>query len=291
MRRSTMSDLLILGARGQVGRALIAHANRRGFRHRALGRAECDVCDRDAVRRAITCARLVVNCAAYTAVDRAETEPDAALRVNAHGAENIAAACTEAAIPLIHLSTDYVFDGCSARPAREDDPTRPLSVYGRTKLGGEVAVRRHLRSHIILRSSWIFSASGENFVKTILRLAKTRPELRIVDDQVGGPTAADHVAQAVIDIAAISAKPGFNDWGTYHFSGAPATSRYEFARAIAANDGAVVLPIATKDFPTPAQRPLNSVLDCSRIFRTFGIKQPDWREPLRDVLAALSTSA
>lgn len=286
-----MNDLLILGAHGQVGRAVAAQASRRGIGNRALGHAECDVSDRDAVARAIEGARLVVNCAAYTAVDRAETEADAASRINTLGAENVAAACAQAAIPLVHLSTDYVFDGHSAGPARDVDPPRPLSVYGRSKLGGEIAVRERLRSHIILRTSWIFSAHGENFVKTILRLANAQSQLRVVDDQIGGPTAADDLAEAILDIAAISTKPGFADWGTYHFSGSPAVSWYQFARAIVADSGTVVLPIATKDFPRPARRPLNSVLDCSRIFQVFGITQPDWRPALRDVLEELAANS
>jgi len=286
-RRSAMNDLLILGAHGQVGRAVAAQASRRGIGSRAFGRADCDISDRDSVAWAVKRACLVVNCAAYTAVDRAETEAEIAHRINAVGAENIAAACAQAAIPLVHLSTDYVFDGHTAGPAREDDPPRPLSVYGRSKLGGETAVRERLRSHIILRTSWIFSAHGQNFVKTILRLATTQSPLRIVDDQIGGPTAADDLAEAILDIIAVSTKPGFADWGTYHFSGSPPVSWYQFARAILADSGTVVLPIATKDLPRPACRPLNSVLDCSRISQVLGITQPDWRPALRNVLEHL----
>jgi dTDP-4-dehydrorhamnose reductase len=286
-----MTQLLILGAQGQVGCALAARARQAGISCNALGRAQCDITDRNTVERVIEAGRIVVNCAAYTAVDQAESEVEAAHRVNIVGAENVAAACAAAGVPLIHLSTDYIFDGESREPIREDDPPRPLNVYGQSKLGGEIAVRQRIKFHIILRTSWIFSAHGQNFVKTILRLARTQSQLRVVDDQIGGPTAADDVAKAILDIAATSAKPGFVDWGTYHFSGAPPASWCEFARAIVAHRDVVVLPLATKDYPRPARRPLNAVLDCSRILKVFGITQPDWRTALVNVVEALSASA
>jgi dTDP-4-dehydrorhamnose reductase len=163
-------------------------------------------------------------------------------------------------------------------------------VYGRSKLGGEEKVRERLASHIILRTSWIFSAYGQNFVKTILRLARSQSELRVVSDQIGGPTAADDIAKAILEIVSACEQPGFADWGTYHFSGAPAVSWCEFARTIVAGRGTAVVPIATKDFPRPARRPLNSVLDCSRILDVFGIRQPDWRAALADVCVALTGS-
>jgi dTDP-4-dehydrorhamnose reductase len=283
-----MSDLVILGAHGQVGRALVAQARQRPISNRAVGHAECDIGDASAVDQAIKGARFVVNCAAYTAVDRAETEVEVANHVNRNGAGNVAEACAQAAVPLLHLSTDYVFDGHNPRPAREDDQPRPLSVYGQSKLGGELAVRERLKSHIILRTSWIFSAHGQNFVKTILRLAKVQPKLRVVADQIGGPTAADDIAKAILDIIALSTAPDFGQWGTYHFSGAPVVSWFEFAKTIVAHRDTVMLPIATQDYPLPARRPLNSVLDCSRIYSVFGIVQPDWRVALRNVLKELA---
>jgi dTDP-4-dehydrorhamnose reductase len=282
--------VLILGAHGQVGRALAAQAGKRGFSHRALGHAECDTTDRVALASTIESACFVVNCAAYTAVDRAEVDAGAAYRVNEAGAENVALACAQAHIPLLHISTDYVFDGESTRPAREDDPTRPLNVYGRSKLAGETAIRTCLPSHIILRTSWIFSAHGKNFLKTILGLARKHPQLRIVDDQIGGPTPVDEVASAILDIVGESGKPGFSDWGTYHFSGTPPVSWYEFATAVLVNSRVEVVPVATNDYPSPARRPLNSVLDCSRIFRVFKIRQPDWRVGLPGVLDAMMAS-
>jgi dTDP-4-dehydrorhamnose reductase len=283
-----MSHLLILGAQGQVGRALAARANAGGIPYRALSRAECDITRPLAVERALEGARVAVNCAAYTAVDRAESDRDAAHAVNAIGPENIAAACAKLGIPMFHLSTDYVFDGEQRRPWVEDDPPDPLSVYGRSKLGGERAIRARLEQHIILRTSWVFSADGENFVKTMLRLSRNPSELRIIDDQVGGPTAADDIAAAIINIAADVTKPGFSAWGTYHFSGAPAVSWYGFAQAILEGRGTAIVPIATKDYPRPARRPMNSVLDCGRILRIFGIGQPDWRLALAKVLGELA---
>jgi len=288
-----MSGLLILGARGQVGRALAAESNRRGLKVRAWGHAECDISDPDAVTRAVEGAGWVVNCAAYTAVDRAETDDETAFRINADGARNVAIACAAASIPLVHISTDYIFDGENKTPTHELDVARPLNVYGQSKLDGEIAVRAQWSSHIILRTSWVFSAHGENFVKTILRLAAGSSPLRIVNDQVGGPTAADDIAKAILDMISVGSKPGFDDWGTYHFSGAPPVSWFEFAQAIvgaiASGQSKQVLPIATTEFPRPARRPKNSVLDCGRIFNVFGISQPDWRLALQRVLKELTT--
>jgi dTDP-4-dehydrorhamnose reductase len=281
--------LAILGAQGQVGRVLTVLACHEQIPTTALGRNGCDITDALAVKRALIGSRIAVNCAAYSAVDQAESDADAAYRVNSRGAANVAAACAELGIPLVHLSTDYVFDGVNDRSATENDPPRPLNVYGHSKLRGEGEIRKILATHIILRTSWIFSAHGTNFVLTMLRLARAQSELRVVNDQIGGPTAADDIARAVLRILDACCAPGFDAWGTYHFSGAPAVSWYDFARAILADCGTRVVPIATKDFPRPARRPPNSVLDCSLIRRVFGIAQPDWHAGLarvREMLAA-----
>jgi dTDP-4-dehydrorhamnose reductase len=243
------------------------------------------------VEDAVAGSRIVINCAAYTAVDRAEADVELAHQVNAIGAGNVAAACAQAGIPLIHLSTDYVFDGERGRPTREDDVTQPLNVYGRTKLAGEIAVRERLETHIILRTSWVFSSTGQNFVKTMLRLAANQPEIRVVNDQVGGPTAADDIAQAILTIVSCCSELGFADWGTYHFSGQPSVSWHQFASAILRDSNVKVLPIATKEYPTPARRPRYSVLDCSRIARVFGIQQPDWRMSLQKVCNELAANS
>jgi dTDP-4-dehydrorhamnose reductase len=276
-----MKPLLILGAHGQVGRALATRALVRGIKNAALSRLDCDITDRLAVERVVSGVCIAVNCAAYTAVDDAETNEEAAFRINRDGAANVAQACARSGIPLVHISTDYVFDGESSQPIKEEDPPHPLNVYGRSKLAGEEKVRTILAQHIILRSSWIFSLHGRNFVKTILRLAKSQPQLRVVADQIGGPTAAKDIADAILDIMGACERPGFADWGTYHFTGAPPISWYEFAQAIVGEGSpVVVVPVASKDFPLPARRPQNSVLDCGRILRVFGIQQPDWREAL-----------
>jgi dTDP-4-dehydrorhamnose reductase len=272
-----MSHLSILGGRGQVGAALAERSRRDGVPVKVAGRAECDIADRAAVAAAVADSGCVVNCAAYTAVDRAEGDAQAAHRVNALGARNVAGACAAAGIPLVHLSTDYVFDGVGERPLREDDPARPVNVYGATKLAGENAVRECAHSHIILRTSWIFSARGQNFLKTVLRIAQSERRLRIVDDQVGGPTPADDVARAILVIVGAAARTGFADWGTYHFCGAPPVSRCGFARHILVGTGVETVPVSSRELPRPARRPSNSVLDCSRILSVFGIEQPDWR--------------
>lgn len=284
----TTRRIVILGARGQVGRELAVVAVHRGLATRALERAECDIADPGAVEGVIAATDLVVNCAAYTNVDRAEVETEAAHRTNAVGAEMVAAACARVGAVLVHLSTDYVFDGSTARPLREDDPVRPLGVYGRSKLAGEVAIRARLPRHIILRTSWVFGAHGHNFVKTMLRLAGERRELRVVADQIGGPTAASDVAEAILAIADAAEHPDFCGWGTYHFSGTPAVSWYDFARAILADRPEVVVKaISTSDYPVPARRPAYTVLDCDRIARVFGIRQPDWRTALPSILEQL----
>ncbi|MFL6796342.1 MAG: dTDP-4-dehydrorhamnose reductase [Xanthobacteraceae bacterium] len=280
--------LLILGAQGQVGRAMADAAHAAGIPCRPLGHAECDVTDIPAVERAVADCEWVVNGSAYTAVDRAETEVEAAHQVNAVGAANIARACRRSRVPLIHLSTDYVFDGEGARPALEDDPPRPLNAYGESKLAGERAVREALPCHIILRTSWVFAPYGRNFVRTMLRIAQTQRELKIVADQTGGPTAAAHIAAAILAIMAKQARESGEAWGTYHFSGTPAVSWWEFARAILANSGVTIVPITSAEYPQPALRPKNSVLDCGRILRTFGIPQPDWRLALPAVHAAFA---
>lgn len=203
-------------------------------------------------------------------MDRAETERDAAWAANCDGAAHIAASCRDMGIPLIHISTDYVFDGTKGGPYREDDPVNPLSVYGASKEAGERAVRDALREHVILRTAWVYSAHGHNFVKTMLRLAAECPALRVVADQTGAPTAAADLAAAIAHIAT-QIGAGNTAWGTYHFTGAGAVTWHGFAEAIFARaerwrgPKPRVEAIATAEYPTPARRPANSVLDCARI--------------------------
>jgi len=260
-----------------------------GFSH-----GELDVRDCDGVWQAITdtAPALVINAAAYTQVDKAEGECEAAFAVNRDGPANLATACAEAAIPLLHVSTNYVFDGRKEGPYVESDPVAPLCVYGASKLAGEEAVRERLKQYVILRTAWVHSAHGVNFVKTIARLAGERPALSVVDDQRGGPTPAGSIAEALLAVAN-AIRGGSACWGTYHFCGEPATSWCGFARAIVDAAGPylgrriVVRPIATADYPLPAKRPANSVLDCAKIAATFGIASPDWRASLPAILAGI----
>jgi dTDP-4-dehydrorhamnose reductase len=286
--------VLVLGAGGQVGSELRLHSWPANTKLIAFDRSGLDITRRDAVSAAIAGQHpdIVVNTAAYTAVDRAESEPAAAWAVNCIGAGNIATACREAGVPLIHVSTDYVFDGTQTSPYQETDPVNPLGVYGASKEAGERAIRETLREYIILRTAWVYSSHGHNFVKTMLRLAAEQPILRVVADQTGSPTSAADLAGAIARIAQHIAR-GDGVWGTYHFAGAGAVTWHGFAEAIF--DLAArwrgppprVEAITTADYPTPARRPANSVLDCSRIAATFAIKPRPWRAALADVIEEL----
>jgi dTDP-4-dehydrorhamnose reductase len=281
--------LLVFGAGGQLGRALIERAGDAAI---GVDRMACDICDAEAVDRALATDGLsaVVNCAAYTAVDRAEHEKERAFAVNALGAGNVAYAAAKYALPVIHLSTDYVYDGTRVEPYREDCPVNPINVYGASKAAGDAAVMAANPSHLLLRVSWVFGAYGLNFVKSMLRLGRERSELRIVDDQKGGPTEARDIADAILAIAAACRQPHFAGWGAYHFAGAPTTTWYGFAQAIFAQTrepAPKLVPIASQDYPTAAKRPSNSVLDCGKIHDRFAIPQPDWRIALKRVVTQL----
>lgn len=278
--------LVVLGCRGQLAQELARLAPRARF----LGRDEADLDRPDTLGpllRALA-PEAVINAAAWTAVDAAETDEVAAHRVNALAPATMARACAELGIPLVHVSTDYVFDGAGDRPFAPDDPTAPLGAYGRTKLAGEVGVRAAGGRHAILRTSWVFSAQGTNFLRTMLRLGAEREVLRVVDDQIGGPTPADDLARACLSVlAALCARPGLS--GTWHFSGAPDVSWADFARAImdAAGLACRIEGIPSSDYPTPARRPANSRLDCTATRDDFGLVRPDWREGVTRVLARL----
>jgi len=223
---------------------------------------------------------LIINCAAYTAVDRAESEAEAAHLVNAVGPKNLAAA----GVPLIHVSTDYVFDGKGCKPYRPSDATRPLSVYGKTKLDGERAVLGTAKTAVIIRTQWLYSAYGNNFVKTMRRLGTERGAVNVVADQIGTPTWAHDLAAAIVKVAR-ELKPGVRS--VYHYSNSGACSWYDFAHAIMELSGikCVVHPIKTEQYPTPAARPPYSVLDKDDIVRDFGVTVPHWRDSLKMALA------
>lgn len=289
--------VLVTGRAGQLARAL-AHAAPDGIALSLHGRDTLDLAVPGAAAMAIAAARpdLVINAAAYTAVDQAESESEAAHRLNAEAPGEIAAACAEAGAALIHISTDYVFDGASARPYREDDPTAPTGVYGASKLAGEAAVRAANPRSVVLRTAWVFSPWGKNFVLTMLRLAETRPELGIVDDQHGNPTSALDIAEACLAIAPrlVAAPADDPVWGAYHYAGCGTCTWADFAEAVFAEAGPRIggkVPkvnrIGTKDYPTPARRPANSALDCGKFERTFGVATVPWREALKRVIGMI----
>ncbi|WP_113913675.1 dTDP-4-dehydrorhamnose reductase [Roseovarius dicentrarchi] len=256
----------------------------------ALGRDAADLSDPAACAAAIYAVRprCVINAAAYTAVDRAEDEDDLAHVINADAPGAMARACADLDIPFLHISTDYVFDGSGTDPWAVDAPTAPLGAYGRTKLAGEKAVRATGANAVILRTSWVFSTHGTNFVKTMLRLSRTRNDFNIVNDQIGGPTPAAALAHAMLTMsqAMCAGKQG----RTYHFAGTPFVSWESFAReTFALADRAVtVTGIPSSGYPTPARRPLNSRLDCTEIVSDFGIHPPDWRHGLRATIKDLN---
>lgn len=278
-------SVLVFGKTGQVARELQALPN-----VIALGRDAANLSDPAACSAAILeiTPNVVINAAAYTGVDAAESDSAQAELVNAQAPGAMAQACASLGIPLVHISTDYVFPGSGDTPWRPEDNVAPLGVYGFTKLAGEEAVRRAGGVHVILRTSWVFSAHGSNFVKTMLRLSETRDALNVVEDQIGGPTPADAISAACVEIAdQLQAHPDKS--GTYHFSGAPDSNWCAFAQEIfaRAKRDVAVTGIPTSAYPTPATRPLNSRLDCSSTIAQFGIVRPDWRAGLDRVLKDL----
>ncbi len=290
------APLLITGGSGQLAQALAAAAAGRGLAARSVGRPECDF-DRpetiDAVFAA-TAPRLVINAAAYTAVDAAEDDEAAAFRANRDGPARLAALAAGAGIPLIHLSTDYVFDGAKGAPYVETDPAAPTGVYGASKRAGEEAVLASGARALILRTAWVYSARGRNFVRTMLAAARAGRALRVVADQRGTPTAAEDLAELLLDLVAkVDAGAAEGRWGIYHAAGSGEASWFAFAEAIfaeAARFGVPVPPIAaitTADWPTRARRPADSRLDCGKLFDVFGLALPPWRESLARVVAAL----
>ncbi|MDP5307125.1 dTDP-4-dehydrorhamnose reductase [Paracoccus spongiarum] len=281
-----MQGVLVFGKTGQVARELALLAPEAQF----LGRDEADLADPEGCADALLRARpsLVINAAAYTAVDRAESEPDIARSVNALSPGAMARAAAALDVPFLHVSTDYVFDGSGTAPWIESAATAPLGVYGATKLAGEQAVAAARGRSVILRTSWVFSAHGANFVKTMLRLGAVRDEIAVVADQIGGPTPAAGIAATLLHIGRAMAE-GRPAAAIYHYAGAPDASWADFAAAIFAQAGLAcrVRPIPGADYPTPARRPQNSRLDCGAIARDFAVSRPDWRKGLADVLARL----
>ncbi|MBB4657842.1 dTDP-4-dehydrorhamnose reductase [Parvularcula dongshanensis] len=287
-----MDRLLITGAHGQVGTYLTRLADAHGFVAIPLGSKDLDISDREAVARVIGAEKpdAVVNAAAYTAVDKAEGDEARTHAVNADGPANLAAAC--AGVPLLHFSTDYVFDGTGERPYREGDPTRPLGAYGRTKLAGEAAVRSAPLG-TVMRTAWVYSDVGSNFLKTMIRVGRQRGALSVVSDQHGTPTHAGDIAEAALRIVRQQLEGREATAGLYHYTASGQTSWHGFAAAIfealAAQTGerVALTAIPSSDYPTPAARPAYSVLDCALIEETFGVTRPDWHVPVAGTVEAV----
>lgn len=281
--------ILVFGKTGQVATELRALLPDAVF----LGRDEADLSDPALCAQKIALFKpgAVINAAAYTAVDKAETDEETAALVNGAAPTEMAKACAALGIPFVHISTDYVFDGSGETPFTPDHPTAPLGAYGRTKLLGENGIRAAGGTCAILRTSWVFSSHGNNFVKTMLRLGAERDKLTIVADQIGGPTPARAIAQACVEIAnRLKTEP--NTAGTYHFSGAPDVSWADFARAIFAEAGitCAVEDIPSSAYPTPAQRPGNSRMDCRSLKAAYGLDRPDWRAAVRTTINEVNES-
>lgn len=302
-----MMKVLLLGSNGQVGWEIARQAESSPFQLIALDRKHLDLTRPQDFQDAVKyhAPQMIINAAAYTAVDQAEQEPELAYAVNRDAPAELAQLCHTAGIPLIHISTDYVFDGEKTQPYGEEDPVNPLGVYGKSKWEGEEAVRTRLEKHIILRTSWVFGVHGNNFVKTILKLAEQRDELRIVADQNGCPTYAGDIAEVILSLCRryrqdqsltrISHHPSTADagekcglsWGTYHYCGTPETTWHGLAEVVVAQAKKnmqlkirYITAITTSDYPTPARRPKNSSLKCLKIRDRYDILQPDWTNSL-----------
>lgn len=288
--------IFCFGQTGQVAVELARQAPLIGASIECLGRASADLTDPEACAAlvAATDADVIINAAAYTAVDAAETDGATAQTVNGDAPGAMARVAAARGLPFLHVSTDYVFDGAGSRPWREEDAVAPLGVYGATKLDGERQVTAAGGPHVILRTAWVYSAHGKNFVKTMLRVGTDRESLSVVDDQRGGPTAAHEIARALLAIAA-SFHEGRGHAGIYHFAGSPSCTWADFAEAIFAASSMprkpVINRIPTSAYPTPARRPANSVLDCTRIRDVYSIGQPDWRTGLLKVISELENHA
>lgn len=289
--------ILVAGSTGQVAQSLVEAASlRENIDLSATGRPTLDITQAASITSALDAFQpdLIINAAAYTAVDKAETEREAAYLVNETGPRLLAEAAHEAGIPFVHLSTDYVFNGQGKEPYKESDPVDPLGIYGSSKFAGEEAVRQTHTHHLILRTAWVYGVYGGNFLKTMLRVAESRDELGVVADQRGAPTSSHDIAEALLDLAlAVTGDDPVEAWGTYHMTAQGNAVWADFAEAIFSvsvrHDGpsARVNRITTGDYPTPAARPAYSVLDCSAFEQTFGIALPHWEASVASVVSRI----
>ncbi len=293
-----MTHIFVAGSTGQVALSLEEEAQKRGLPLSTHGRPGFDLTNLQGLENTLSIcgATALVNAAAYTAVDAAEDDKDTAGAINKDGAAALAAAAAKLDIPFIHLSTDYVFSGEKETAYTEEDQTGPTGAYGRSKLAGEHAVRQANPKAIILRTAWVYSPFGKNFLKTMVKLAETRDELGIVADQIGNPTYAPDIAKAILDILTVIEKTGWQSSyaGVFHLAGTGSTTWHGFANAIfdaAAEHGhprPTAKALTTAEYPTPAKRPANSQLDCTKLYSTFGIRLPEWQESTKTCVKRLS---
>jgi len=292
--------ILVCGASGQVGHELVDRAHAYGLEALGMARGQLDITNADQVVQTVSRLkpRLIINAAAYTHVDNAETHSEQAYAVNRDGAAILAEAARKADIPLLHISTDYVFSGEAQTPYKETDEVAPTGVYGASKLAGEAAIQAVLDQHVVLRTSWVYGVHGHNFVKTMLRLGRQRDSLSVVADQFGCPTQAGSIADVLLQLAQRYAREGTLAWGIYHYSGRSFCTWFDFAVEVFRQAEAKgILPkqpqvssITTAQYPTPARRPVWSVLDCSKFETTFGMATHDWHDDLAPVLDALGSA-
>jgi dTDP-4-dehydrorhamnose reductase len=293
--------VLVVGRQGQLARSLAEAPQPAGMRMIVASRPELDLLQPDSVAHTFDDVSfdVVINAAAYTAVDKAESETELAFAVNSEGPRHLAAACALRGIPLVHVSTDYVYDGTKAEPYVESDPVNPISAYGRSKLAGELNLIEANPRHIILRTAWMHAPYGTNFVRTMLRLGATRPEIGVVDDQHGNPTYAPHLAAAILAVVTEIANLGASNgpWGVYHAVSSGETTWFGMAQEIfRCSEGYGHLSpklhsITTSDYATPASRPANSRLDTSKLAQTFGVRLPSWRDGIADCVRRLNEAA
>lgn len=293
--------IIILGANGQVGNALTKTFKKQRHDVIALTRKDLNLAKLNTLEQEIKRldqADCLINATAFTAVDQAEQEPDMAHAINHQAVRLLAEYCHTLNMPFIHFSTDYVFDGTNTKPYTENDATNPINTYGRSKLLGEQATVASMHRFVIIRLSWVFSAYGTNFVKTILKLAQQKQTLTIINDQIGCPTAADDIANATLQIITQILQPNFDAWGIYHYASQAQTTWYDFANSFVTQAKSLgmtisteqINPIPTKNYPTPAIRPHYTVLDTSKIKQTFGIELPLWQNALEPIIKLIKVN-
>jgi dTDP-4-dehydrorhamnose reductase len=289
-------NVLITGANGQLGRELVRQGLAFNYKIQSLNHQQLDITNKGQLHQMLerVSPSVVINAAAYTDVDKAENESDIAYAVNKNGPAYLARYCADHGLALIHISTDYVFDGTKGRPYQENDPIAPLGVYGQSKALGEAAIRSILKNHIIVRTSWLYGVYRNNFVKTILKLGNEKTDLRVVADQFGSPTSAADLAKALLTVVKKIAAGEKISWGTYHYCGKGITTWHGLAEKIiqlAKTFGPLqikqVTPITTAEWPTPTKRPAYSVLDCGRLKSQFGIEPKPWQQSLKHTIARI----